>query len=110
MNATANHLVLDGTAGERLIAALSEQIVLVDGWISRARELARPLPLGANPVGTAMADKFSQRADSGDGSLVAVLERYRAVLEQARAAAGDSMRLYRDVERHDAGNFGQIAG
>jgi hypothetical protein len=107
-DSVSGRVALDLSAGERLIATMSEQLDRVDQWLRRARGLARSLPFGNNPVGTAMAEKFRGRADGEDGSMFAVLEAYRNVLERAHDAARRAMRLYGEGETQHANNFSGI--
>ncbi|MFD4637854.1 hypothetical protein ACFWN2_11100 [Lentzea sp. NPDC058436] len=76
---------IDPTAGEDLRKQLQAQIDQVDTWIQRATSsIARPAPLGANPVGDKMRDKFTHRAEGEQYSFVSVMTAYRTVLEQTK--------------------------
>ncbi|WP_191295667.1 hypothetical protein [Lentzea cavernae] len=76
---------IDPTAGEDLRKQLQAQIDQVDSWIQRATSsIARPAPLGANPVGDKMRDKFTHRAEGEQYSFVSVMTAYRTVLEQTK--------------------------
>ncbi|SER85374.1 MULTISPECIES: hypothetical protein [Lentzea] len=76
---------IDPTAGEDLRKQLQAQIDQVDTWIQRANtSIARPAPLGANPVGDKMRDKFTHRAEGEQYSFVSVMTAYRTVLEQTK--------------------------
>ncbi|MCP2261490.1 hypothetical protein LX15_005216 [Streptoalloteichus tenebrarius] len=105
----AGRLALDPAAGEQLRTALREQVDLADAWLERARGMARRVPLGRNPVGQAMAEKFERRAEGTDESCVAVLEQYRQVLEDAHNAVADAMRHYREVEQSHVESFTRLA-
>lgn len=101
-------LKLDPEAGESIRSALDERLNSVDSWLSQAHDLARQAPLGQNPVGTAMAEKFASRAEGGEHSLVAVLTRYRDVLVDARDAIESAMRTYRETDQHVADAFQKL--
>jgi hypothetical protein len=101
-------LKLDPEAGESIRSALDERLNSVDSWLSQARNLARQAPLGQNPVGTAMAEKFAGRAEGGEHSLVAVLTRYRDVLVDARDAIESAMRTYRETDQRVADSFQKL--
>lgn len=82
---SSGQVQLDPTAGEELRKQFQAQIDQVDSWIERANtSIARPAPLGANPVGDAMRDKFTQRAEGEQYSFVNVMTAYRTVLEQTK--------------------------
>ncbi|TWF93582.1 hypothetical protein FHU35_15435 [Saccharopolyspora dendranthemae] len=101
-------LKLDPQAGETIRAALEERLASVDSWLTQARNLARQAPLGENPVGTAMAQKFAGRAEGGENSLVSVLTRYREVLTDAREAIQSAMRTYRETDQRVADSFQKL--
>ncbi|WP_090051682.1 hypothetical protein [Lentzea fradiae] len=82
---TSGQVQLDPTAGEELRKQLQAQIDQVDHWLERAKvSIARPVPLGANPVGDKMRDKFTHRAEGEQYSFVNVMTAYRSVLEQTK--------------------------
>ncbi len=82
---SSGQVQLDPTAGEELRKQFQAQIDQVDSWLERANtSIARPAPLGANPVGDAMREKFTQRAEGEPYSFVSVMTAYRAVLEQTK--------------------------
>ena len=101
-------LKLDPQAGETIRAALDERLASVDSWLTQARNLARQAPLGENPVGTAMAQKFAGRAEGGENSLVSVLTRYREVLTAAREAIQSAMRTYQETDQRVADSFQKL--
>ncbi|WP_394617066.1 hypothetical protein JNUCC0626_46905 [Lentzea sp. JNUCC 0626] len=82
---TSGQVQIDPEAGEELRKQLQGQIDQVDSWIERATSsIARPAPLGSNPVGDKMRDKFTQRAEGEQYSFVSVMTAYRTVLEQTK--------------------------
>ncbi|MEU7474982.1 hypothetical protein AB0A63_03295 [Lentzea sp. NPDC042327] len=82
---SSGQVQLDPAAGEELRKQFQAQIDQVDSWIERATSsIARPAPLGANPVGDKMRDKFTHRADGEQYSFVSVMTAYRTVLEQTK--------------------------
>ncbi|SES22561.1 hypothetical protein SAMN05216188_1272 [Lentzea xinjiangensis] len=82
---SSGQVQLDPAAGEELRKQFQAQIDQVDSWIERANSsIARPAPLGANPVVDKMRDKFTHRAEGEQYSFVSVMTAYRAVLEQTK--------------------------
>ncbi|HEX8866726.1 MAG TPA: hypothetical protein VF821_13805 [Lentzea sp.] len=82
---SSGEVQLDPTAGEELRKQFQAQIDQVDSWLERANNsIARPAPLGANPVGDKMREKFTQRAEGEPYSFVSVMTAYRTVLEQTK--------------------------
>ncbi|RAS66876.1 hypothetical protein C8D87_103215 [Lentzea atacamensis] len=82
---SSGQVQLDPTAGEELRKQFQAQIDQVDAWIEHANtSIARPAPLGANPIGDAMRDKFTHRAEGEQYSFVSVMTAYRTVLEQTK--------------------------
>ena len=95
---TSGQVTLDPATGEELRKTLREQIDQVDSWLERAGRLARPAPLGANPVGQAMTFKFEHRADGEVHSFVSVMTAYRTVLEQTYEAISTAIHNYHQVD------------
>ncbi|MFD9704424.1 hypothetical protein [Lentzea sp. NPDC059081] len=82
---SSGQVQLDPDAGEELRKQFQAQIDQVDSWLERANNsIARPAPLGANPVGDKMRDKFTHRAEGEQYSFVSVMTAYRTVLEQTK--------------------------
>ncbi|WP_249028288.1 hypothetical protein [Saccharopolyspora spinosa] len=80
----------------------------VDDWLAKSASLNQHAPLGQNPVGEAMSAKFATRADGHENSFNAVLTRYREVLEAARDAIVDAMRVYREIEENASDSFRKL--
>ncbi|KOV79635.1 hypothetical protein [Nocardia sp. NRRL S-836] len=90
---------LDPTAGEELRRQLQHQIDQVDSWLEQSgHSIARPAPLGANPVGDAMRDKFTDRAAGEQHSFVGVMTAYRTVLEQTRASVVEAIENFTSLD------------
>lgn len=104
----SGQVVLDPGTGQRLQAALSDEVERVAGWAQRVRGLARKAPFGNNMVGEAMADKFQQRAEGDPDSFAATLDQYRKVLTDAHDAVSDAMRRYAQTDQSVADDFGKI--
>jgi hypothetical protein len=101
---------LDPVTGEELRKMLVEQMDLVDSWLERAGRLARPAPLGANPVGDRMAHKFEARADGGDPrSFVAVMTAYREVLQQTHDSVQSAIRNFIAVDEEHGSAFVRLS-
>jgi hypothetical protein len=104
----SGQLTLDPTAGKQIRDMLATQMQQVDGWLAQARDLARRPPLGQNPVGTAMAGKFEQRAGGEGTSFAAVFTSYRQVLQDTDDTVGEAMRLYRETEDRTSETFRRL--
>jgi hypothetical protein len=78
----SGQVTLEPGAGEQLRTTLAEQIDQVDVWLAHVNTLTQRAPLGANPVGEAMAAKFELRAHGDPLSFVSILTAYRDVLTQ----------------------------
>jgi len=102
-------LRFDPAAAQELRAVVDEHLSRVDGWLDRAAALSRRAPLGDNPVGTAMAEKFANRADGAEHSFAEVLRGYRDVLRETREAVDDSLRAYRDADEGAADELRGLA-
>lgn len=89
---------LEPGAGEQLRTVLAEQIDQVDTWLSHANTLSQRAPLGANPVGEAMAAKFELRADGDALSFVSVMTAYRDVLVQTLDAVTSAVHAIEHVD------------
>jgi hypothetical protein len=102
MIAESAGFALDGASGPDLVSALEAHLDRIEVWAARVTELARPLPLGANPVGAGMSARFSGWAGE---SFAGALAGYRVALEGARDAVRDSLELYSAVDDERAGAF-----
>lgn len=105
----ADGLQLDPAAGRDICGMLQEQMDRVDAWLRRLGGLTGQVPLGRNPVGTAMAAKFAGLAEGEDGSFVGVLTRYRRILADAHDAVSDAMRRYADIDDSVGESFRNLA-
>lgn len=81
----------------------------VEALIQKSEELATPPQIGANPVGNAMATKFSQRAGGGGESYTDALRNLYNQYDEAEQAITTAMRRYRDIDADNAQPFtGQL--
>ncbi|GGP83338.1 hypothetical protein [Saccharothrix coeruleofusca] len=101
---------LDPVVGEQLRRMLLEQIDQVDSWLERAGRLARPAPLGANPVGDRMAHKFETRADGDPLSFVSVMTAYREVLQQTHDSVQSAIRNFQLVDEEHGSELTRLSG
>ncbi|MFC5060097.1 hypothetical protein [Saccharothrix xinjiangensis] len=101
---------LDPATGEELRRMLLEQIDQVDSWLERAGRLARPAPLGANPVGDKMAHKFEARADGDPRSFVAVMTAYREVLQQTHDSVRSAIRNFTAADEEHEVEMKRLSG
>lgn len=104
----SGQLTLDPDAGKQIRDMLATQMQQVDGWLAQARDLARRAPLGQNPVGTAMAGKFEERAGGEGSSFAAVFTSYRQVLQDTDDTVGEAMRLYHEAEDRTSETFQRL--
>ena len=76
----------------------------MDAWLEHDNSSnARPAPLGANPVGDKMRDKFTQRAEGEAYSFVSVMTAYRTVLEQTKNSIVEAIENFTSLdEEHQA--------
>ncbi|MEU5694126.1 hypothetical protein [Actinosynnema sp. NPDC020468] len=101
---------LDPATGEELRRMLVEQIDQVDSWLERAGRLARPAPLGTNPVGDKMAQKFEARADGDPLSFVTVMTSYREVLQQTHDSVQSAIRNFQLVDEEHRSALRRLTG
>lgn len=96
---------LNPEAGDKLTKVLNAQLDQTDAWLERINRLARPAPLGANPVGAAMSQKFESLASGDETSFHAVITAYREVLRQTQEAIGSAIRNTRAADEDLATTF-----
>jgi hypothetical protein len=101
---------LDPATGEELRKMLLEQMDQVDSWLERAGRLARPAPIGANPVGDRLARKFETRADGDPRSFVAVMTAYREVLQQTHDSVQSAIRNFTSVDEESGVALTRLSG
>lgn len=101
---------LDPATGEELRKMLLEQMDQVDSWLERAGRLARPAPIGRNPVGDRLAQKFEARADGDPRSFVAVMTAYREVLQQTHDSVQNAIRNFTEVDDESSVELRKLSG
>jgi hypothetical protein len=106
----SGRVTLDPATGEELRKMLLEQIDQVDSWLERAGRLARPAPIGANPVGDRLAQKFEARADGDPRSFVAVMTAYREVLQQTHDSVQNAIRNFTAVDEEHGSELTRLSG
>lgn len=106
----SGRVLLDPATGEGMRKMLLEQIDQVDSWLERAGRLARPAPLGANPVGDRMAAKFEARAEGDDLSFVSVMAAYREVLQQTHDSVQSAIRNFLAVDEQHRTELNRLSG
>jgi hypothetical protein len=104
VNVRAGRVRLDPAVGAQLLATMRAHADDIAAWQQRVDDLARPLPLGNNPVSTSMGAKFNGRAQGRDTALATVLAQYRDAVLDASDAIEQAMRGYAATENaiHDA--------
>ncbi|CAL9336128.1 hypothetical protein SUDANB95_00170 [Actinosynnema sp. ALI-1.44] len=106
----SGRVTLDPATGEELRRMLVEQIDQVDSWLERAGRLARPAPLGANPVGDRMAAKFEARAEGDPMSFVSVMTAYREVLQQTHDSVRSAIRNFQAIDDEHGSELTRLSG
>lgn len=109
-NVNSGKVLLDPATGEELRKLLREQVDQVDSWLERAGRLARPAPLGTNPVGDAMAHKFEARADGEPLSFVSVMGAYRDVLQQTHDSVSTAIENFQRVDDEHRAELAKLNG
>ena len=106
---SSGQVQLDPAAGEELRKQFQAQIDQVDSWIEHANtRIARPAPLGANPVGDAMRDKFTHRAEGEQYSFVSVMTAYRTVLEQTKNSIVEAIENFTRLDEEQQAELKKI--
>ncbi|GAA1238015.1 hypothetical protein GCM10009676_23190 [Prauserella halophila] len=81
----------------------------VEALLQKAQELSTPPQIGANPVGNAMATKFSDAAGGNRESYADALRNLHRQYDDAEQAITTAMRRYRDIDEDNAQPFtGQL--
>ena len=109
VNVRAGKVRLDPAVGSALLVAMRAHAEEIAQWQRRAGELAQPLPLGNNPIGTSMGAKFSSRAQGHDTALSTVLAQYRDAVVDAGAAIEQAMQRYAGNEQAIHDSFRRIS-
>ncbi|GLZ32215.1 hypothetical protein Lesp02_44030 [Lentzea sp. NBRC 105346] len=102
---STGNVSLDHETGDRLTKLLNYQMDMADSWLERIGRLARPAPLGTNPVGAAMSEKFENAAGGDETSFLAVITAYREVLRQTQDAVSGAMRNLTNADDDQAATF-----
>lgn len=101
---------LDPEAGERLRAMLAEQLDHASTWLTHTNSLTERAPLGANPVGDAMADKFESLAHGDPLSFVSIMTSYRDVLRQTLDTVTKAIHAIQQVDSDYRAEFTGLGG
>jgi len=109
-NIKSGKVMLDPATGEELRKLLLEQVEQVDSWLARAGRLARPAPLGANPVGDAMASKFEARAEGDPHSFVNVMAAYRTVLQDTHDQVSAAIAKFQQTDEDHRAELTKLQG
>ncbi|HEX6343709.1 hypothetical protein [Umezawaea sp.] len=109
-NIKSGKVMLDPVTGEELRKLLREQVEQVDSWLARAGRLARPAPLGANPVSDAMSNKFESRAEGDPLSFVNVMTAYRKVLQDTHDQVSAAITKYQQVDEDHRAALTKLEG
>jgi hypothetical protein len=109
-NISSGKVMLDPATGEELRKLLREQVDQVDSWLARAGRLARPAPLGANPVSDAMSSKFESRAEGDPLSFVSVMAAYRTVLQDTHDQVSAAIAKFQQVDEDHRAALTKLQG
>jgi hypothetical protein len=109
-NISSGKVMLDPATGEELRKLLLEQVEQVDSWLARAGRLARPAPLGANPVSDAMSNKFESRAEGDPLSFVNVMAAYRTVLQDTHDQVSAAITKYEQTDEDHRAALTKLQG
>src|SRR5215217_6702298 len=94
-NAAVNGQIgVDPDAAQTVLNKIRTGKDTVAGLLSDAGALAQAPKLGANPVGQAISEKFSQRADGGGDSYVQALRNLHSQYDSAEQAVVAAMSAY----------------
>ncbi|MEU6643271.1 hypothetical protein ABZ863_12050 [Saccharomonospora sp. NPDC046836] len=105
-NAAATGQVgVDPDAAQAVLNKIRTGKDLVEALLGNAASLAAPPRLGANPIGNAIAAKFSERADGGGDSYAQALHNLYTQYEQAEQAIMTAMSRYHEIDQAGAEPF-----
>lgn len=77
----------------------------VEALLSKSSNLGVPPKLGANPVGSAIATKYADRADGGGDSYAQALQNLYHQYDQAEQGILTAMREYQQFDQASADTF-----
>lgn len=97
--AVNGELGVDPDAAQAVLKKIRTGKDSVENLLRSASALAEPPRLGANPVGDAIAAKFSQRADGGGDSYAQALRNLFTQYDQAEQAIVAAMNHYERIEQ-----------
>lgn len=105
--AVSGQVAVDPEAAQTVLNKIRTGKDSVEALLRSAGVLAEAPKLGANPVGQAMAAKFSQRADGGGDSYAAALQNLYNQYAQAEQGIVTAMAKYQEVDQSAADPFNQ---
>lgn len=100
--AVNGQLGVDPDAAQAVLKKIRAGKDSVENLLRSASALAEPPKLGANPVGDAIAAKFSRRADGGGDSYAQALQNLYTQYDQAEQAIVAAMSQYHRMEQEAA--------
>lgn len=103
--AATGEIGIDPDAAQAVLAKIRSGKDAVENLIAKAGHLGSEPKLGANPVGQAMAAKFSDRAAGGGDSYVQALRNLHAQYDQVERAIVTAMRNYDELETEAVSTF-----
>lgn len=103
--ATTGGIGIDPDAAQSVLKKIRTGKDHVENLITGASELAVAPRLGANPVGVAIAAKFSDRASGSDDSYVQALRNLHHQYDQVEQALVAAMKNYDEMEQAGVDSF-----
>ncbi|WP_344862970.1 hypothetical protein [Amycolatopsis ultiminotia] len=105
-NAAARGQVgIDPDAAQTVLNKIRTGKDAIETLLNSAGTLAQPPKLGKNPVGTAMAAKFVQRADGGGDSYSSALRNLLGQYQAAEEGIVTAMSRYHEIDQSAADPF-----
>lgn len=107
--AATGQIGIDPDAAQTVLNKIRTGKDQVDNLISQSASLGVAPRLGANPVGTAIAAKYSDRANGGGDSYAQALRNLRAQYEEVENALVTAIRNYDAMEAAGVQSFSDKA-
>ncbi|OZM70889.1 hypothetical protein CFN78_22235 [Amycolatopsis antarctica] len=97
--AVSGQVGVDPDAAQAVLQKIRTGKDAVESLLGNAGALAEAPKLGANPVGQAMSQKFSSRADGGGDSYADALQNLFSQYDQAEQAIVTAMSRYHEMDQ-----------
>lgn len=103
--AATGQIGIDPDAAQTVLTKIRNGKDMIERLLSDAPSLAAPPRIGANPVGNAIAAKFSDRAAGGGDSYGQALRNLYDQYDQAEQAITTAMSRYHEIDQAGAEPF-----